>query len=541
MRKTQIEVQRAAEERLIAGKNAAGLSVDLQLDVYDETTGDLISRFGGKWHKPSKSYTGDADRARVVRMHPGQVEAARWLEWWFGAHLDGSLAGDRMVSDALCAGGRRGGKSVFCMVAVAGYALAVPGSIVWIVVPTVGFFSEMIGYLEDLLPRDWYVTNDRSSTYTLPNGSQIVIRSGNVPRKLKQGKADFIFVNEGQAMPDASYATLSASVVDSGSLVLTAANPPDQGDPGLWVSKLAGDAQRGTNPHARYFFFNPEKNPHISIAALHALRSKYDKRTYDVQVLGKFLLPPDSVLYEWDQTENEGSAPMIDITRRFTKHFEGREYDQIVGVDVQNFPWIAGVVIKAFTNPAAPDDMDRALLWGVAEVFFEQGDEIEFARALLALPRIVGDRTLVVCDASGRWQQQERDKDLQRVEVKGGGSWELLRRGGLPHVVAPDRKSKANPNIVERVRAANAVIMNAEGERRLFIDPTSCPMTVASIREWRTNKNTGKPSRSSKAAHGGDALTYVLWRFFPRRDDRRTVVHTPVPKRFQGTERTKGF
>lgn len=535
-------IQRLAEERLDAAARASAAWVDLQLDFVDETTGELLGRFGGRWDRNLRNYVGDAPCSRVIRLHPGQVDAALWFDEWLGGHLAGDVAKDERVFDAAFTGGRRGGKSALAFSCAVAYALSCPGSIVWIVAPSDAFYGEPMEYLESIMPRGWYTSLGWPHwTYFLPNGSTIVLRSGHTPRRLKQGRCDFAVINEGQAVPTQSYDTLSASIVDNGGLVMTAANPPDVGDPGTWVADLVSGVESGELSHAVHFFFDPEVNPHIDQTALLALKEKYDEHTYNVQIRGMYLLPPDSVLHSWDRRKNEMPVPELpgtDVTRSFTKHFEGRAFDDIVGVDVQNFPWIAALRMRAYRNPKAPEDITKALLWGCGESFVDQGDEVDCARELVELG-CVPERTLVIADASCDWQQQQRDERKQRPEYRGKGSMDMFRGQGFKHVVPPDQDMRDNPGIADRVRAANARIGAKSGERLVFVDPRRCKKTVTSVRKWRTRPN-GMPSRSSRHAHAGDALTYILWRFFPRRSEKGTVDVTAI-RRFAGRDRLKGF
>jgi hypothetical protein len=538
-RKSQ-STQRLAEERLDAAARASAASVDLQLDFVDERTGQLLMRFGGCWDRNLRAYVGDAKTSRVIRLHVGQLDACLWFDSWLADHLDGGA--DVPIFDVALTGGRRGGKSALAFSCAVGYALACPGSIVWVVTPSDAFFGEPMEYLESIMPRHWYESLGWPHwTYFLPNGSTIILRSGHTPRRLKQGRCDFAVINEGQAVPTQSYDTLSASIVDNGGLVMTAANPPDVGDPGTWVADLAAGADNGERKHAKHFFLDPLLNPHINQQALEALAEKYDEHTFNVQVRGMMLLPPDSVLHAWDRSKNElpvPDMPNLDCTREFTRHFEGRAYDDIVGMDVQNFPWIAGVRARAYRNPRAPDDMEKALLWGCGEFYVEQGDEVDAAH-MMKKAGCDTDRTLVIMDASCEWQQQQRDETKQRPNYKGRGSMDMLRGEGYRHVVPPDVDSTANPHIVDRVRGANAMIGPKRGERRVLLDPLRCPLTAKSIRKWRTKKG-GMPSRNSQWAHGGDAITYIIWRFFPRRHERGNVDVQPI-KRFAGRSRLKGF
>ena len=92
----------------------------------------------------------------------------------------------------------------------------------------------------------------------------------------------------------------------------------------------------------------------------------------------------------------------------------------------------------------------------------------------------------------------------------------MVRKTEFPHVVPPDRKMRANPDVFDRIRATNATVKPADGYRGLFIDPVKCPNAVDSVRKWSLSKSR-KPSRVSTAAHFGDVVGYAVWRFFPRR------------------------
>lgn len=482
----------------------------------------------------------DDRERRIVELHPGQTEAALFFHEWMRGYSSGDLKGEPKIFDALLAGGRRSGKSLFMFAAVVAFAVSFEKTTSWCVVPSENYLTEPCDYLEAIMPRHWYESLGAPHwTYYLPNGSRIIIRSAHVPRKLKQGKADFVAINEGQAVVDQSYNTLSASIVDVGGLILSAANPPDVGDPGEWVAKLAIETDRGDREHAKFFFMDPLLNPHIDQDALAALAEKMDQHTFDVQVRGKFLLHPDAVLHSWDRKANELATPALgECTREFTKFFEGQEHDDIVTVDVQSYPWIAAVRLRAFRNPLAPENMELAYLWGVGESFIDQGDEIECAQDMIS-QGVDPETALVIMDASCDWQQAVRAEEKQISKYRGKGSMDMFRGEGFRHVVPPDPRMDANPEIADRCRAANSRIGTKSGHRFVFIDPKKCPKTVEAIRMWK-RKSTGMPSRQSKAAHGGDALTYAIWRFFPRRDE-KVKVEVQTLKRFSGRDRMKGF
>lgn len=545
-RKSQRSVQREADRRLSEGDRASARLVDLQIDWVDYR-GRRVGRFGGVWDRTDRCYVGDAATSRVIRLHDGQLEAARWFVEWLTEHLDDDAreANPFPINHALFAGGRRGGKTTFGIDALCAYSVALPEAICNVVTPSNTFYEEPIECIEREFPKHWYESlGEPHWTYYLLNGSRITLRSGYTPRKLKKGRADFIFLNEAQQLEEQAMTTVLAGAIDAGGLMISAANPPDVGDEGVWVATLAAEAKANRRKHARFFFFNPEKNPEISQNHLAAMKESMGRHEYRVQILGEFLLPPDSVLYDWatGSDGNELEVPDIfrDITLEFTKAKEGRAYTDLVAVDVQNYPWHAAGRYRVFDNPDFPGDFDEALIWQVGEAFVSAGDEVDVCDELKELEfrgqMIDPDTTLVVMDASGDWQQAERDPIKHRKKYRGRGSMSVFRGEGFRHVVPPDHQMDSNPEIADRCRAANARICTASGRRLVFVDPERCPMTVASVRKWRTRPD-GTPSRKSNAAHGGDMLTYLIWRFFPRRKRAGKLDLTTIEQRFEGRAR----
>jgi hypothetical protein len=158
---------------------------------------------------------------------------------------------------------------------------------------------------------------------------------------------------------------------------------------------------------------------------------------------------------------------------------------------------------------------DTVLVWIVGETVLEGGDEVDFCHELDEAG-LGSESTLIVCDASGRYQHsRRRSTDSPPPEWKGRGSFDIIRGAGYLRIVTPDRRMKRNPEIVDRMRAFTSMICSGFGERRLFADPLKAPKSCAAIRDWRTKH--GMPSRTQEAAHIGDGASYPIIRLFPRR------------------------
>ncbi len=520
-------VYKLRREQDLAGERFVDLRLDFELE------GEILYSVGDRWDRRLDDYDGETEVGVVVRMHPGQRRAIEWFKTWMEAHaerrrapppmpeLDGQAfevdSDPSRVYSALFAGGRRGGKTWIAVALAVAYAIRFPSAIVWIVSPSHEKHDEIRRYMQGFLAEQWIDRETASEGWDLCNGSRLMLKSGHDPDGLKEGKADFVVLNEGQKMAERVFIVARGAIVDSAGCVLVCANPPVEKKDQQWVADFAASAAAGKRA-AIYIAFNPLDNPHIDRAALLSLANELDERTAAIEIFGEFRGPKDAVAHNWLRLYNEIPVPpnYIDVTTKFLEQIgEGANIDHLVGLDVQRIPYIGGPWYKFFVPPGVFPTLDTVLAWIVGETVLEGGDEVEFCDGL----REAGldpESTLIVCDATAEYQHSRRRlTDEVPPEWHGRGSWSIMRAEGYRRIVAPDRKMrKKNPAIQDRIRAFTSMICS-KGERRLFADPTKAPKTCEAIREWR--QVHGAPSRTDDQAHLGDGVSYPIIRIFPRR------------------------
>jgi hypothetical protein len=517
-------------------------------DAKGNRTDEVLLEVGGRWDRRLEEYVGDADRVRVLSVHLGQLEPMRFFADWLRGHVAGEPAiaapspepgvevriqtPDGRIYSAMLAGGVRSGKTWEGVLWCVAYAVACPGSIVWIVCPSDRRYEEVEDLLRVIMPLRWYSSLGAPwFRWKLANGSKIVLRSGHDPEALKVGDADFLLINEAQQQAEKVFAIARGRIAASGGLVVVAANPPDK-PIGTWVGDFATEAQAGMR-QARFFHVDPFDNPHIDHGPLLAMAAEFDEHTVDVEIRGKFLGAKNAVFYNWDRSHNErppGTLPgfgvLPEITREFLLALEGAEFDRAVGVDMQRLPHMTSGELRIWENPLAMrrpgsrEWLDWALGWFTADVTIAAAEEADLCQSWLDLGWDP-DRTLIIADASGKWQFGERDptkvREL-REQVRGRGSWDVFRRFGFVHVRNPDRNLEKNPDVIERVRAMQSRIctkaIGPYGQRYLFADPRLRELTKA-IRLWPYLH--GRPAASSQYAHRCDWASYLCQRFWPRR------------------------
>jgi hypothetical protein len=499
-------------------------------------SGEELIRLGGRWDRRKKRWAGNSTRARIIRVHRGQERAARWLADWFRCKLTGRWADFRRVWWALFNGGRRSGKSHMAIVALIMYAVAFPGAIAWGISPTQEETDELEEALRSLMPREWYrwrgAGAGKVSSARLPNGSRIMFLSGHKPRNLKRGRVDIAVYNEAQNQHKAGFTQLRGAIADRGGLIIAACNPPDS-PIGRWVEDLYNAGVAG-KVEGEVFDFRPKENPWINYQALASMATEVDERTFRREVDGEFVPIGDIVFYTWSDRENWIDPPpsYVDITARFTLEQLGRSFGYVVGMDFQQSPHMAARVFKFFADPEDPSR--TPLPWIVDEFTPENADEYDLVDALESTGRWTPSGRLaddgyrgwsdpgddaanpahccVVMDASGFFQDG--------AHTKGKTSDMALRSRGWKHLYKPQKDSDKNPEISERAKVGNSLLKPTLGRRRLHV-ARHCSTVAGELRQWE-NRN-GAPYRRSPYAHGCDADTYPLYRFFGRPKVKRGV------------------
>jgi hypothetical protein len=536
-------------------------------------TDEQLVEIGGRWDRKRKRWVGAAkEDVVIVRVPRGsdQEQPARWLAEWFtrytdgpkGAHWDkpktirGRDAGERWgrklpprisvefrrVWTLMLVGGRRGGKSHLAIVALVLMMLLVPRARLWAISPTQTETDELEQAFRELVPTHWYSERlggaGKDLQFKLANGSRLLFLSGYKPRSLKRGRCDMALLNEAQNMHRATWRQLRGAIADKAGLVLLACNPPDEAI-GRWIDELYNRI-RARTVKAEAFLHVGKANPFVTDQALDDMRAEVDDITAQREIDGQLGIPIGDVVFHAWSPDNIREVPshMVDVTAEETKRELGRAAGYVVGMDFQRQPHEAAGVFKLFRDPTS-EDPNEVIPWLVDGVLAPDANEDELLDALERMPRWARDgrdptntyrgwierddkpddpqHCAVVMDASAWWQDSEHQQGKRSDQILRGRRWTFLYR--------PQRDSDRNPAVAERCKVTNARLKQADtppspehpagkiGRRRMFV----CPHVVDFIQalaQWENNPTTGQPSRDSSKAHAGDAVSYVVYRFF---------------------------
>lgn len=513
--------ERDAYARALQGR-AEQRYVDLCVEFVDERDLSLIFSVGGRWDRKGKRWSDEEPRTALqLKLHPGQIEAALFFRDWFEAYNAGETL-DPEIYSVLFLGGTRAGKTVLGKYMTLAFMCMVPNARVWLVQPTkTNDDDELETEFDELIPASWCVKTGRK--YKLANGTTATIRSAKYPKALKKGRCDFAFLNEGQNVKELSHSMLRMRTSDTGGLVLTAANPPNDNIDGKWIATWREKSERGERPHARLFRFSYVDNTHIKREQIQALKDETDSRTFQIEVEGKVLPPSNAVMHAFDPVKNVDALPDFgDVTLEFAARCGfGKGITDLIGLDFQRSPHMAGAHARAFRNPK---DSERPLLYYRQSLIVELGDEYDLSDAMYDAG-LRPDSTAIVADASGDWQDADR--------TKGGASYDILRECGWRRIFTPDRGSRKNPPIPERMKNDNRLFASESQIRLVMIDPRAVEL-IEACKEWRNIH--GRPSRDSEHAHIGDSMSYLNFRVYPRKVWTEGVGYKRLSGRKRGSQ-----
>jgi len=227
-------------------------------------------------------------------------------------------------------------------------------------------------------------------------------------------------------------------------------------------------------------------NYHLPQDYIDTMRSQYPPELIDAYLNGEFTnLTSGTVYGKYDRSLND--TAMID---------DGRS-DIHIGIDF-NVSAMSAVacLIKDMKAYAVNEYID----------LFDTPELIETLETKYA-----GRKVYVYPDAAG---------DARKSVQASTSDIKLLRQAGFT-VIA----NSTNPSIMDRVNGMHAMICNAQGERRLFINTITCPKLTKAIEQQAYDENTQMPDKKNGHDNKGiDAIGYFLAKKFPLSFTRRKPI-----------------
>jgi hypothetical protein len=292
-------------------------------------TRETILWAGGRWDRLDLWFIDqEPETGRIVLLEESQIEFARWFNTWLRDFREGL---PRDTSLVLAGGERRGGKTFDLQICTIAAAIDVPRCITWLVARSFRERDEIDQMLRDLIPSQWY-RHRKAPEYRSEwvHGSVSRLQSAIDAESLKQGRADVVFLNEGQKMDMAALANALGGTIDRGGLALVAGNPPRYVR-GEWVLDLKEAIAEGRVTGCKFFGFSSALNTRIDQDARSRFKSilkALDPDTADADAEGAWR-PVGDVAYASFNRKLHCRSTVEDVTSRVTNQRLGRHYDYL--------------------------------------------------------------------------------------------------------------------------------------------------------------------------------------------------------------------
>jgi hypothetical protein len=365
--------------------------------------------------------------------------------------------------------GRRWGKTTVGLYKLLCHAAATPKQVCYYIGPTEQQAKEMAWrILKEMVPAALICRMQPSDLeIELVNGSIIKLHG---PQSLRGAGLDFALLDECAYMPAELWPEIVRPMLaDREGRALLSSTPRGFNH----FYDLYKEAQ--TTPDWAAFHYPTSRGGYISDSELLLLRSTMDPRLYAQEIEAKFALQQGRVYHAFVPDVNISDLSIL------------ADVPLLVGMDFNVNPMTAVVAQKVGEQCHVS-----------AEIVLPNSNTFEMMEELVR--RYPQQKGVVHPDPSGAARKTSAPV--------GETDHAIIRRSGW-HVCRTD----SSP-VVDRINSVNAMLQNANGRPRLFID-RKCKHLIRSLESLAFKEGTHVPDKSSGFDHITDALGYLIMAVFP--------------------------
>lgn len=393
---------------------------------------------------------------------------------------------------AVC--GRRSGKTTIARVKAYIHALENPGSFIWIVAKTYSQVESLywdalvgsgrpvgVGRGQKLIP-DKLIENTWRSSHTIKliNGSVIQLKGADNPDSLLGEGLDLLILDEFQSQNPKVWYMLYPMVSDTGGEIWVIGTP--RGLNHFYdLFEYGNENSIFKLDNWKSWQVTTEEAGQVPQEELEIAKQTLSPKEFRQEYLASFENMSGQVYSEFDEeniSKDISVSPINDAGRHI-------DVPLLVGMDFNVNPMCAVVGVRMNNE-----------LWIGDEIKLENSNTREMIQEIKR--RYPNRRIFVYPDPSGsRRQTSSSSTDHQ-----------LLQDAGFKI-----RARKSHPAIRDRINCVNALLNNANGERRLFVH-SSCSNLIKTFKGLVYDEN-GQPDKSSGLDHMSDALGYLVEFEFP--------------------------
>lgn len=369
--------------------------------------------------------------------------------------------------------GRRWGKTTLAIRELARFARE-PARTCWYIAPSYRMARQIVWdrlkyRLYDLR---WIADKNESDlSLTLRNGSRICLRGADNPDSLRGVSLDFVIFDEAAMIDHRAWTeVIRPTLSDRRGHGMFIGTPMGRN----WFYDLYQSASQRDTPNWSAWTYTTAEGGNVSAEEIQQAQADMDIRQYRQEYLASFETYEGQIYYNFDRAESvqqqAASANTI-----------------IVGMDFNVSPMTA--VIMHRTNLGLHVESEIVIYNSNTQ---EMVEEIQ--------RRYANYTVMVFPDPAG----------VQRKTSAGGRTdIMILQQAGFQV-----KYRTAHPSVRDRINSVNALLLNAQGQRRLTVDP-GCRRLIEALEKHTYREDTLIPNKDQGYDHITDALGYAVEFLFP--------------------------
>jgi len=358
-----------------------------------------------------------------------------------------------------------------------------PRSKVWYVAPSYRMAKQIMWEeLKEAIPKKWIKGKPHETDLILKliNGSRIECKGSDDPDSLRGVGLYHVVMDEFQDMkPDTWSAVLRPTLAKDRGGAMFLGTPKG-------YNNLYDVYENGQDIHKRDWAswqFPTIDSPFIPIEEIEAAKEDMDERTFRQEFLASFETMSGRVYYAFNRKKHVKSCPY------------NPNLPVWVGQDFNVDP-MCSVILQPQPNGE---------IWAVDEIFMKNSNTVEVCDELeRRYWRRMKDATIYP-DPSG----------VSRHSTRGESNFDIFRQRGFDRL----KYHSKHPKVVDRINAVNRMLLDANGNIRLYVDPSLKNMIV-SFEQTMYKEGSSEVDKSKKPSpeHMSDAMGYLIEMEYPIRE-----------------------
>ncbi|AUR86091.1 terminase-like family protein [Vibrio phage 1.082.O._10N.261.49.E4] len=313
--------------------------------------------------------------------------------------------------------------------------------------------------------------NEQDLSIELSNGSIIALRGADNPDSLRGVSLSGLVMDEFAFIDEKAWTfVLRPACADNLAPVLFISTPA-----GWNYAKEVYDKGVIRNDQYASFMFTTADGGNVHESELEAAKKDLPEMVYKQEYLASFEMLANRVYSYFDRLEN-------------VQQCNDTGADLLIGMDFNVSPMTAVVGVRVADQLHIIDEL---------ELMNSNTEEMcaEIKR------RYPNRRITVYPDPAGNARKTSA--------TVGDTDFSIIRRHGF-QLIAP----KKHPLVVDRINTVQALLKNADGDRRLFVDP-KCQALIKCLDGLTYKDGTSAPDKSLGLDHMTDGLGYLICQEFP--------------------------